>query len=164
MLTLAADGATAPGTYTVTVTGTAPSATHTTTVSFVVIARPEFSIGASPTTLTIVQGHSDTTAVSTMSTAGAVETIALTATGLPAGATAAFMPTGVSAGDPSTLTLAADATTAPGTYAIAITGTAPSATHTAAVSLVVIARPDFSMTASPAAVTVGQGRSITTAV
>ncbi|HEU4732829.1 MAG TPA: hypothetical protein VFT22_33270, partial [Kofleriaceae bacterium] len=59
------------------------------------------------------------------------------------------------AGGSSTLTLAADATMPPGAYAITITGTARSATHTATVSLVVTA--DFSISASPTTVSVIQG-------
>src|SRR5262249_54184923 len=48
----------------------------------------DFSISASPATVTVVQGNSGTTTVSTAVTAGTAETIALTASGLPAGATA----------------------------------------------------------------------------
>ena len=49
---------TAPGTYTVTVTGTEGSATHSTTVNVTVIAADDFSVAASPTSLSLTAGSS----------------------------------------------------------------------------------------------------------
>ena len=51
-----------------------------------------------PTTVTVLQGGAGTTTVSTAVTAGSAQTVGLTATGLPAGATADFNPTSVTAG------------------------------------------------------------------
>src|SRR5262249_9886118 len=74
------------------------------------------------------------------SIAGTPETIAFSATGLPAGATATFAPTSATAGGSSTLTLATDTTTPEGTYTITVTGIATSATHDTSVTLEVTAQ------------------------
>ena len=49
-----------PGFYTLTVTGTAPSATHSTAVTLTVTPANDFSISASPTAVSAVQGGSTT--------------------------------------------------------------------------------------------------------
>jgi hypothetical protein len=120
----------------------------------------DFSIAANPTALTIAQGASGTSAVSTSVTGGVAETVNLTVTGAPAGASASLAPASVTAGGASTLTVGAG-TAAPGTYTLTITGTAPSATHTTTVSLTVPTpvSNDFSITANPNALTIAQGAS-----
>src|SRR5207245_2403815 len=129
-LTLGAGSAT-PGTYTVTVTGTGTSATHSTTVSLTVTAPPppnDFSISANPTSLSLVQGQSGTSTISTALTSGSAETINLTVSGTPGGASAGLNPTSVTTGGGSTLTVGAGTAT-PGTYTLTVTATATSATH-----------------------------------
>jgi MYXO-CTERM domain-containing protein len=116
-------------------------------VLLVVLARPDFSMTASPGAVSVGQGRSITTTVSTRSRAGTAETIAFSATDLLAGLTATFAANSTTAGGSSTLTLAVDATMPPGRYTITITGTAPSATHTATVLLDVTAALD--VTAPP---------------
>jgi hypothetical protein len=101
------------------------------------VAANDFSISANPTTVTVNPGSSGPSTISTAVVSGAAETIALSATGLPAGASAAFNPTSVPAGSSSTLTLSTTASTPPGTYSITVTGTAPSATHSTTVMLTV---------------------------
>src|SRR5207249_3197192 len=78
---------TAPGTYPVTITGTGTSATHGTTVTLTVTApvANDFSISANPTSVSIAQGGSGASTISTAITSGAAETISLTATGAPSG-------------------------------------------------------------------------------
>jgi hypothetical protein len=56
---------------------------------------------------------------------------------MPVGVTVGFVPTSVSAGGSSTLTFTVGSGVAPGIYPISVTGTAPSATHSTAVSLTV---------------------------
>ncbi|WP_194896382.1 glycosyl hydrolase 2 galactose-binding domain-containing protein [Catenulispora pinisilvae] len=97
----------------------------------------DFSLTDSPAAGTVTQGSSTTATVSTSVVGGSAESVALTASGLPTGATATFSPASVTAGGSSTLTVATAATTPAGTYPITITGTAPSATHTASYSLTV---------------------------
>jgi hypothetical protein len=140
-LTLTVGASVAAGSYPITVTGTAPSATHTTTVTLTVTvpALNDFSIGANPSTVSITAGGSGSTAVNTAVVSGSAEAIALSASGLPAGASAGFVPASVAAGGSSTLTFTVGTSVATGSYPITVTGTAPSATHTTTVTLTVTA-------------------------
>ena len=97
----------------------------------------DFSMSASPSSVSVVQGAAGTSSIGTTVVSGSAESIALSISGLPAGVTAGFNPTSVTAGGSSTLTLSVGATAAPGTYPLTITGTAPSAIHTASLSLTV---------------------------
>ena len=56
VLTLTASASATTGGATVTITGTSGSLAHTTTVSLTVNGTPNFSLGASPTSVTITQG------------------------------------------------------------------------------------------------------------
>ena len=76
--------------------------------------------------------------MSTAVTAGAAQTVALSATGVPSGATAAFSPGSVNVGGSSTLTVTTGASTPPGTYAVTVAGTGPSATHSTTFSVTVL--------------------------
>ena len=138
-LTLATSTGTATGSYPITITGTGASATHSTTVTLTVTApvANDFSVSASPSSLTIAQGGSGTSTVSTLTTSGVAQTVNLSASGLPAGATASFSPASVTSGGSSTLTITVGASTTAGTYPVTVTGTGTSATHTTSISLTV---------------------------
>ncbi|MBB5874410.1 Zn-dependent metalloprotease [Allocatelliglobosispora scoriae] len=97
----------------------------------------DFSIAVSPTSGSVNPGGSVTTTVSTALTSGSAQTIALTASGLPSGATAAFSPASVTTGGSSSLAIATSASTPPGSYVVTVTGTGTSATHTTPYTLVV---------------------------
>jgi hypothetical protein len=89
----------------------------------------DFSVSVNPTTLSIVQGSSVVATVSTAVVSGSAQTVALSASGLPAGATASFSPSSLTGAASSTLTVTALPTTPAGTYPVTITGTAASGTH-----------------------------------
>jgi hypothetical protein len=97
----------------------------------------DFSLSLSPTSGSVTAGSSATSTVSTAVLSGSAESVSLSASGLPSGATAAFSPTSVTAGNSSTLTIATTASTPAGSYPITVTGTAASATHTATYTLTV---------------------------
>ena len=99
----------------------------------------DFSIAASPSTLSVATGANGTSTISTAVTSGSAQSVALSASGAPAGTTVSFSPASVTAGGSSTMTVAVGSSTAAGTYAITVTGTGASATHTASVSLTVTA-------------------------
>jgi len=166
-LTVAATAAT--GTHTIVVSGTGGGLTHTSPVILSVTAPPAFTIAASPSSVSVNQGATGTSTITTTVSGGFNSAIALTASGLPTGATAAFSTTPIAApgSGTSTLTFTVGTTTAAGTYPITVTGTGGSLTHTASVSLTVVA-PAFTQSASPASVSVALGASgtstITTAV
>jgi len=75
--------------------------------------------------------------VSTAVTGGAAQSVSLSASGLPAGASASFNPAGVTAGGSSTLTIATASTTPTGSATVTITGTGTSATHSTTITLTV---------------------------
>ena len=96
----------------------------------------DFSVSASPASGSVAAGSSATTTVATTTTSGSAQTVALTASGLPSGATASFSPASVTSGSSSTLTIATTAATPSGSYPVTITGTG-SATRTATFTLTV---------------------------
>jgi hypothetical protein len=125
----------------------------------------DFSINASPATLSVVQGATGTSTISTTVTSGSAQTVSLSASGLPSGTSASFNPASVSAGASSTLTLTVGAATAPGGYTVTVTGTGPGATHATAIALTVTAPPsDFSIAASPTNLSVAGGGSGTATI
>lgn len=99
----------------------------------------DFSMSLSPTSGAVTAGGSATATVSTAVTSGAAQTVSLSASGLPSGATATFTPSSVTAGSSSTMSIATSTSTPAGTYTVTVTGTGTSATHTATYSLTVSA-------------------------
>jgi glucose/arabinose dehydrogenase len=141
VLKLTTTAAVTPGTYPITVTGTAASATHSTIVNLTVTAPPlnDFSMAATPTTVTASAGGTGSTSISTAVISGVGESISLSASGVPVGISAGFVPSSVNAGSSSTLTFTVGASIPPGSYPITVTGTAASATHSIPVTLTVTA-------------------------
>jgi hypothetical protein len=97
----------------------------------------DFSIAANPSSGSVTAGSSTTSTITTAVTSGSAQTVSLTASGLPSGATASFNPQSVTAGGSSTLTIATATTTPNGTYPVTVTGTGTSATHTTTYTLTV---------------------------
>jgi hypothetical protein len=96
----------------------------------------DFSIAVNPSPGVTIPGNPVAATVSTTLTAGAAQTITLSASGLPAGVTAQFSPTSVTTGGTSTATFSTSASTPPGRYTIAINGTGANATHAATYVLI----------------------------
>jgi len=89
-------------TATLTVTDDASPTTQSTTLNGTGTAPPDFTISATPATQTVQAGASTSYTVTVKSTGGDFTgAVALTASGLPTGATASFAPTSVSPGDGS---------------------------------------------------------------
>ncbi|HEY6908517.1 MAG TPA: hypothetical protein VI356_04050 [Myxococcales bacterium] len=134
-------GTAAAGSYALTVTGTAASATHSTPVTFTVnaVAVNDFSISASPASVSVTAGGSASSTIATATTSGAAQTVSLSVSGAPAGVTATLSPTSVTSGGSSTLSIATATTTAAGTYTLTVTGTAASGSHSTTVTLTVAA-------------------------
>src|ERR1700687_3770836 len=126
----------------------------------------DFSIAANPSTLTVVQGQSGTSTVSTALVTGTAGTINLSVTFSSNGLAPTLMPAAVTAGGSSTLTVSPSRALPPGTYTVTVTGTEGSATHSASVTVIVPPPPpnDFSISASPTSVTVVQGAGPSSAI
>jgi uncharacterized membrane protein len=90
---------------------------------------------------------------------GFAETVALSASGLPAGATATFDPGSVAGSGTSSLSVTTGASTPPGSYTITITGASATLTHATTVVLAVTGPGDFALSATPASRTVRRGAS-----
>ena len=97
----------------------------------------DFSIAASPSSLSITAGSSGSSAISTAVTSGSAQTVSLSSTGAPSGVTVSFSPASVSAGSGSTMTVSTTTSAAAGTYTLTVKGTATSGSHTTAVSLTI---------------------------
>ncbi|MEA2560329.1 MAG: hypothetical protein QOH06_1833 [Acidobacteriota bacterium] len=100
---------------------------------------PDFTIAASPSSVTVVRGNSGTSTVSTAALNGFNSAIALTASGQPTGVTVSFSPATIAAPGTgsSTVTLAVASTTTVGTYTITVTGSGGAISHTTTISLTV---------------------------
>jgi subtilase family serine protease len=164
-MTMTVASTTVAGTYSITVTGTGGGLTETSTVSLTVTASPNFTISASPTSVSVAQGSSGTSTITTTVSGGFSASIGLSATGQPAGVTVAFGPASIAApgAGTSTMTMTVASTTVAGTYSITVTGTGGSLTHTSTVSLTVtaVSLPDFTISASPSSRSVTQGAQTT---
>ncbi|MGW3610821.1 S8 family peptidase [Micromonospora sp. NPDC005163] len=97
----------------------------------------DFSVSVSPTFGSTAPGGSVTATVGTATTAGSAQSVSLSASGLPAGATASFSPSTVTSGGSSTLTIATSASTPAGSYPVTITGSGAAGTRTATYTLTV---------------------------
>ncbi|WP_200821547.1 hypothetical protein [Bryocella elongata] len=126
------------GTYTLTVTGTSGTLSHAATVTLVV-ATPDFSMSATPASQTVTPGNNATYTATIGALNGFTDTVNLSVSGLPAGATASFNPTSVAGSGSSTLTVLTATTTPTGTYTLTIAGIDGSLSHSATVTLIVSA-------------------------
>src|SRR5262245_13815554 len=133
-LTFTASSTATTGTATVVVSGNSGTLSHTTTISLTVNvpAQPNFSLSASPASLTVKQGSSATSTITVSPVNGFSGSVALSASGLPAGVTPSINPS--SATSSSTLTLTASTTAATGTATVTVAGTSGSLSHTANIS------------------------------
>src|SRR5438874_6910842 len=119
----------------------------------------DYSLSVSPASVTVTQGGSGTSTITVNPVNGFSGSVSLSASGLPAGVTANFGTNPTTS--TSVVTLSANSTATTGTATVTITGTSGTLTHTTAISLTVnaAATPNFSLSASPASLTVKQGTS-----
>ena len=147
----------------------AGSAATATTVSDVWrTATPDFTVSASPASLSVTQGSSGTTTISTTVSGGFNSAVSLSVSGLPTGVSASSSPASIAApgAGNSTLTFTASSTATTGTTNVTLTASGGGVTHTTIVALTVnaAATPDFAISASPASLSVTQGSSGSTTV
>ncbi|HTD25182.1 MAG TPA: thaumatin family protein [Terriglobales bacterium] len=102
---------------------------------------PDFTISATPSSQSVVQGNSTTYTVSVGALNGFTGTVSLGASGLPSGSNASFNPASISGSGTSTLTVTTATSTPAGNYTLTITGTSGSLSHPANVTLTVTGTP-----------------------
>ena len=123
---------------------------------------PDFTISASPNSVSVVQGAGGSSSISTSVSGGFNSAIALSASGQPSGVTVTFNPTSIAApgSGSSSMSITVASTVATGTYSITVTGTGDGVTHTANVTLIVTSSNPASFTLSaPASLSVARSGS-----
>ncbi len=128
------------------------------------IATPSFSLTASPASLSVTQGATGSSTITVAPSGGFKGSVTFTALGVPSGITASFSPS--SAAGSTSLMLTAGSSAVPASSAITITGTSGSLHASTNVALVVsaAATSGFSLSASPASLSVMQGGSATSTI
>ena len=128
-------------------------------------STPGFSLSASPASVSVARGGSGNSTITSTATGGFNSSIALTASGQPSGVTVSFNPTSITGAGTSTMTMTVASSTATGTYHISVTGTSGSTVETTTVTLTVTGTsPNFTVSASPATISVARGSSGTTKI
>jgi len=118
---------------------------------------PDFFLTSSPSSQTVVQGKSVTYSETVNPVNGYNNTVTLSVSGCPTGATCSISPSSVGPPyNPSTLTVSTSSSTPGGSYTITIKGTDGTLTHTASVALTVIV-PDFSISSNTSVQTIKAG-------
>jgi subtilase family serine protease len=121
-------------------------------------ANPSFAISASPASVSVEQGNSGTSTITTTVSGGFDSAVVLTASGQPTGVTVSFSPSSIVApgSGSSTMTLTVASTTATGNYTITVSGTGGGSTQTTTLTLTVtaVASANFSLSASPTSLTI----------
>jgi subtilase family serine protease len=129
---------------------------------------PTFTISASPSAVSVVQGGNGTSTITSAVSGGFSSAVALTASGQPAGVTVSFSPASFAApgSGSSTMSIAVASTTATGTYTITVTGTGGGITQNATVALTVtaVAAGNFTLSASPTSLTITRSSHGTTTI
>jgi hypothetical protein len=99
------------------------------------VTTPDFSLSASPASVSVTRGSTATSTITETDLNGFTGSVTLSASGLPAGVTAAFGTNPTTSTSVVTFTASTTATT--GTASVTITGTSGALTHTTAISLTV---------------------------
>ncbi|MFC5862620.1 protease pro-enzyme activation domain-containing protein [Acidicapsa dinghuensis] len=124
---------------------------------------PTFSISASPSAVSVQQGNSGSSSISTTAISGFNSAITLSASGQPSGVTVTFgtNPIAAPGSGSSGVTLAVASTVAAGTYPITITGTGGGVTQTTTINLTVTTSGSgsFAVSVSPTSGSLARGQS-----
>ncbi len=124
-------------------------------VNQTLIVGPDFSLYSGTPSLTLRTGSSNTTGINLLSVNGFSGTVTLSASVSPLGLTTSLNPTSVSlqAGGNASSALTVSSST-PGSYSVNVTGVSGAKAHTVTISATV-ANADFSLSSSPASLTIG---------
>jgi len=124
--------------------------------------QPGFTLSASPSSVTFLQGASGLTTITINPVNGFNGNVNLTASGLPSGVSAVFGTNPAST--TSLLTLSASGTAATGTFIVTVTGFSGTLSSKATITLTVNPAGDYTLSASPSSFSVAQGANGTSAI
>jgi len=147
-------------------TGTAPGITgsRTAPIAVNVVAGPDFTLTADPSSLSIASGGTSTLTVSTQPLNGFTGSVSVTS---PGSADVTFTPSAftIPAGGSQTVTVKIAPGAAPATFSGVFTGTATGVgTHTAPVLITITGSPDFTLSVSPSMISLAQSASMQVSV
>jgi uncharacterized membrane protein len=154
----------AAGTYTATIRASATGVgAATVQYTLTVTATPNYALTATPATLSIGQGGSGTATIGVQRTSF-TDPVALTLVNPPAGITGTFNPASAT-GDQSILTLNVASTVATGPHTITVQGAATGpGNKTTTIALTVTPPGDYTLTTTPATLSIPAGANATTTV
>jgi hypothetical protein len=125
-LTVQTANASPTGTFTPTITGTSGNLTHSTTVTLVLKSPsdPNFTVAASPSSQSVVQGDQTSYTVTVTRSNGFSGSVSLGVSGLPSGTAASWSPSSTLPNGSTSTTLNVQTTSnaSTGTYPLTITG------------------------------------------
>ncbi|MDW8357430.1 PKD domain-containing protein [Thermus sp.] len=138
-LTLQVASGVTPGTYNLKVRGTGGSISREADLTLTVTPPPGFTLSLNPTSLTVQQGQSGTTALTLTPQGGFTGAVALSLVGAPQGVTLSPTSVSVTGTGPvtQTLTLSVGGGVAPGTYPLKVQATGGGVSKEADLSLAV---------------------------
>jgi kumamolisin len=125
------------------------------------VVKPGFSLSASPNAVSVVQGNTGSSTITSTVVGGFNAAVTLSASGAPTGVTVSFSPASITGTGNSAVSIVVGSTVAAGTYPITITGTSGATTETTTVSLTVTAKvaASFTISVSPSSGYLLQGQS-----
>jgi subtilisin family serine protease len=137
-ITVGTSASIAPGSYPLTVTATSGGLSRTAAARLVVTAPPpDFSLTASPASVTVLRRQTAVYPVSSTPVGGFADQVALSVTGAPSGSSVAFAANPVAASGSSTLRVTTGNQTPRGTFTLRVNGTSGALSHQATVTLIV---------------------------
>ena len=145
-MTITMGASTPTGTYPITVTGNGGGIQQNTTVTLTVTAQqqPNFTLSASPATLSVQQGNQGMSTITTTISGGFNSAISV-GLRMPSGTTVRFKPNPIPAPGTgnSTMTITVGASTPTGTYPITVTGNGGGIQQNTTVTLTVTGGPGY---------------------
>jgi len=139
VLSVSTVSTTAANSYSLVITGTSGAMTHSSSVTLNVNSAgvPDFILSAMPALQTVTAGNSTSYTVAVTPQNSFNGNVALSAMGLPTGASASFNPTSVTGSGSSTLNITTSSSTPAATSTLTITGDSGSLSHATSVNLTV---------------------------
>src|SRR5436190_1255071 len=150
-LTVSVGATVVPGVYNLTVNGSGSPGNRSTPLTLTVSAAPDYSLSLAPAALTIAQGATGTTTV-TITRTNFTGAVTLSLGNAPTGVTGSFNPAAPT-GTSSTLTVSVGAAVLSGTYNLTVAGTGAPGNRSTPLTLTVSEAPDYTLSLTPAQLT-----------